>query len=75
MSDANPVFRDIDQPGLGKVRVGGSPLAFGGARPRRRRGPAPRLGEHTEQILAEDLGLSAREIAELRDRGVVAGPA
>ena len=38
-------------------------------------GPAPTLGEHTEQILAEELGLSAGEIAGLRDRGIVAGPA
>ena len=64
VSDANPVFRDIEQPGVGKVRVGGSPLAFGAiARDGPR--PAPRLGEHTEQILADDLGLSAGEIAAL----------
>jgi 2-methylfumaryl-CoA isomerase len=74
VSDANPVFRDIDQPGIGKVRVGGSPLAFGAIHrddPR----PAPQLGQHSEQILADDLGLSATEIAGLRDRGIVAGPA
>ena len=74
MSDANPVFRDIDQPGIGKVRVGGSPLTFG-AIGRDEPGPAPTLGQHTEQILADDLGLSAGEIAALRDRGIVAGPA
>ena len=33
------------------------------------------LGEHTEQILADELGLSSAEIARLRDAGVVAGPA
>jgi len=32
------------------------------------------LGEHTEQILAEVLGLSEREIGSLHDRGVVSGP-
>jgi 2-methylfumaryl-CoA isomerase len=36
--------------------------------------PAPQLGQHTEQVLAEDLGLSGGEIAALRDRGIVAGP-
>jgi len=72
--DANPVFRDIDQPGVGKVRVGGSPLAFS-AIDRDDPRPAPVLGEHTEQILAEELGMSSSEIADLRDRGVVAGPA
>jgi crotonobetainyl-CoA:carnitine CoA-transferase CaiB-like acyl-CoA transferase len=34
-------------------------------------GPAPRLGEHTDAVLAE-LGLSPTEVAELRSRGVVA---
>jgi 2-methylfumaryl-CoA isomerase len=74
VSDTNPVFRDIEQPGLGKLRVGGSPLAFSELHREDPR-PAPQLGEHSEQILAEDLGLSAHEIASLRDRGIVAGPA
>jgi 2-methylfumaryl-CoA isomerase len=34
--------------------------------------PAPRLGEHTDEILADYLGLSESEIARLHDRGVVA---
>jgi 2-methylfumaryl-CoA isomerase len=32
------------------------------------------LGEHTDEILAEELGLSAAEIGALHDAGVVAGP-
>lgn len=42
------------------------------------RGPpprAPRLGEHTEQVLAEVLGLAGHEIGRLHDQGLVAGPA
>jgi 2-methylfumaryl-CoA isomerase len=42
--------------------------------PRIRVRPAPLLGEHTEQILAEVLGLGATEIARLHDDGIVAGP-
>jgi 2-methylfumaryl-CoA isomerase len=34
--------------------------------------PAPILGADTEQVLAEVLGLSAGEIGELHDAGVVA---
>ena len=70
-SEANPMFRNIDQPGVGPVRAPGSPLAFG-AVPREDPTPAPLLGQHTEQILAGDLGLSAAEVARLHDRGVVA---
>lgn len=33
--------------------------------------PAPHLGEHTEEVLAKIGGLSAQEIAELRQAGVV----
>jgi crotonobetainyl-CoA:carnitine CoA-transferase CaiB-like acyl-CoA transferase len=32
--------------------------------------PAPALGEHTDEVLAE-AGLSREEIADLRDRGIV----
>lgn len=73
-SEANPVFKDIDQPGVGKVRVGGSPLSFS-AFLRRPPQPAPRLGQHTVEILSDELGLSSAEIGRLFDQGLVAGPA
>ncbi len=74
VSETNPVFREVDQPGLGMVRVGGSPLRYSAlaATPPQR---APQLGEHTEAILAEVLGLAPHEIGALFDRGIVAGPA
>lgn len=34
--------------------------------------PAPYLGQHSEEILAERLGLSSGEVARLIDRGIVA---
>lgn len=49
--------------------VVGSPLVLGGERPRVRRA-APRLGEHTDEVLRE-LGLAPEEIATLRADGVV----
>ena len=59
------------QPGLGTVRQLGSPLRLSRtpADPRR---PAPALGEHTEEVLA-DAGLSSGEVAKLRESGAVAG--
>ena len=65
------LFREVDQPQIGTYLSPGSPLAFDGAlavEPT----PAPRLGEHTEEILAEDLGLTTAEIGSLRANGTVA---
>ncbi|MGD9537652.1 MAG: CoA transferase [Alphaproteobacteria bacterium] len=70
---ANPMIAEIEQPGIGRYRVPGSPLDFG-AFLRQTPAPAPRLGEHTDAILADLLGLSGAEIGRLHDQGIVAGP-
>lgn len=70
----NPLFEEIDQPGVGRYPAAGLPLWFEGLD----RGPvqpAPRWGEHTDEVLAGVLGLSDGEIGKLHDGGVVAGPA
>ncbi len=66
------LFRDVEQPGIGTYLTPGSPLAFGGSIPVDP-SPAPELGEHTNEILADELGLSDLEIGRLYDDGVVAG--
>jgi 2-methylfumaryl-CoA isomerase len=72
-STANPLFEEVEHPGVGAYLMPGSPLWFTELerRPVRR---APVLGEHTEEILADVLALDAGEIARLHDAGVVAGP-
>jgi 2-methylfumaryl-CoA isomerase len=72
-STANPMFSEVEQPGIGTYLTPGSPLDFS-AVPRVPVRPAPRLGEHTEEVLAGVLGLSAAEIGRLHDDGTVAGP-
>ena len=89
-STANPMFSAVEQPGVGPMLAAGIPLDFQGlqrvpARPAPRRAATrahahrPRLGEHTEQALAELLGSGAAEFGRLHDRGVVgdavSGPA
>ena len=70
-STANPLFAEIDQPGIGTYLAPGSPHKFGAfAREHPR---APVLGEHTDEILSGELGLSDGEIGKLHDAGVVAG--
>jgi 2-methylfumaryl-CoA isomerase len=72
-SPANPLFAEVDQPGIGRYLAPGLPLDFSAA-PRQPTRPAPRLGEHTDLVLAEVLGLPAAEIGRLHDIGIAAGP-
>jgi 2-methylfumaryl-CoA isomerase len=70
-SEENPMFTDLDQPGIGMIRTPGTPLSFSKVErepPRR----APELGEHTEPVLTELLGLSSAEVGRLVERGLVA---
>ncbi|MBF0110939.1 MAG: CoA transferase [Magnetococcales bacterium] len=73
VSTKNPLFSMVDQPGIGSYLVPGAPIDFG-AFTREPPKPAPILGQHTDEILMKDLGLSADEIKSLRDGGIVAGP-
>ncbi len=72
-SVANPMFATIEQPGAGPVLAPGSPLAFSGGT-RLPPLPAPQLGQDTEAVLAEGLGLSTAAIGKLFATGIVAGP-
>jgi 2-methylfumaryl-CoA isomerase len=70
-SPANPLFEQVEHPGVGVYPMAGSPLWFSGA-PRAGVLRSPMLGEHTEEILADILGLSTNEIGRLHDSGTVA---
>jgi len=59
-----------DHPTLGEVRYPPSPVKFSDWE--MPRNPAPMLGEHTEEILTERLGLSPEDVARLEADEVVA---
>ena len=69
-STANPMFQETDQPGVGRHRIPGSPVRFD-AVDRVPATPAPLLGQHTDEILTEVLGLGAAEINSLHGRGLI----
>lgn len=62
---------ELDQPGIGGVISARSPLRLGGGYGRGT--VAPRLGEHTDEVLTRVLGLSGAELGGLHDRGIVDG--
>jgi 2-methylfumaryl-CoA isomerase len=66
----NPMFARVKQPGIGTLWSAASPFDFGAAL-RKPPGPAPLLGQHTDEILAGVLGLGDGEIGRLHDQGVV----
>lgn len=70
-STANPLFADVEHPETGEYLTPGPPLRFP-AESTTDPGPAPRLGQHTDEVLAEVLGLSSTDIARLHDDQVVA---
>jgi 2-methylfumaryl-CoA isomerase len=67
----NPLFSSVNQPGIGEYLMPSSPLRFSTSDNLPAR-PAPVLGQHTDEILAEELGLASHQIGALHDKQIVA---
>ena len=61
---------EVEHPQCGSIRLVNSPVKYSEAKPRVRR-PPPTLGQDTDEILREHLGLDQDQIQVLRDKGVV----
>ena len=70
--EAMAMSQVIRHPQIGDLRMAGVPWRFSRT-PGTIRRPAPRLGEHTAEVLAE-LGYDTKRIAALRTSGAVRGP-
>jgi crotonobetainyl-CoA:carnitine CoA-transferase CaiB-like acyl-CoA transferase len=60
----------IDHPELGEIVVPSSPLRLHGT-DKVAAGPSPAIGQHNAEIYGARFGLSAPEIAELKENGVI----
>jgi len=69
----NPLFGMVDEPGIGSYLAPGSPFDFSAAA-RQPAGPAPLVGQHTDEILLDVLGMSEGEVGQLHDEGIISGP-
>jgi 2-methylfumaryl-CoA isomerase len=72
-SPDNPMFAMVEHPDVGTYLMPGSPLNFE-AVPRTPIRRAPLLGEHTDEILLTELGMTEAEVARLHDANIIAGP-
>jgi len=67
---ARDMVVEVDHPRAGRVKALGHPIKFSGT-PGEQRRPAPLLGEHTREVLAE-IGYAAAEIEAFIREGAVA---
>ncbi len=71
---ARRAIAEIDHPIAGRVRMVAPPVVLSET-PGSVRRPAPLVGQHTDEVLRERLGLSETDIDRLRAAGIVGGHA
>ncbi|MGS0896338.1 CoA transferase [Burkholderia stagnalis] len=73
VGESNPLYERMSTAGVGPHWAAGTPVRAPD-RPRGAQRAAAMLGEHTDEVLAEVLGLDASARTQLREARVVAGP-
>jgi formyl-CoA transferase len=68
---ARGYWADLEHPRRGRVRVPNSPIRLHGSEPGVAARPAPLLGQDTDRVLGELLGLDADELSALHAAGVI----
>ena len=67
---ARDMLVSAEHPGVGPIRMVGRPIKFPGA-PQAPLRPPPQLGQHTDEVLRQELGLGDEVLAQLRRDGVI----
>ncbi len=63
-------FVDIDHSEAGKFKYPGAPYKLSGT-PWRIKTPAPRLGEHNEEVYCQKLGYARQDLVRMRQAGII----
>lgn len=71
LAQARNMVATLDHPTCGPMKFVNTPVKYSSSTPGIRMTP-PTLGQHTDEVLSEIVGLSPGEIKELRQAGVVA---
>lgn len=69
--DYRRFFHVLRHPVTGETRYPGLPMAFSGLERSLHRRPPPTLGQHNDEILGGELGLSSAELDDLRARKII----
>ena len=69
-TEARQMIETVQHPAIGELKLVGMPYKFSGT-PASVRRPPPTLGQHTDEILRDELGLDAAAIAALRRQKVI----
>ena len=62
---------EVEHPSCGPMKLVNTPVKYSYSTPGIRSAP-PTLGQHSDEVLRDILGLSPNEVKTLRDEGVVA---
>lgn len=66
---ARGFFVEVAHPAAGRLRQAGAPFKM--SKTPMTPGPAPLLGEHTAQLLTDELGYQGKDLVILKERGVI----
>ncbi|OJD28132.1 hypothetical protein ACJ73_00457 [Blastomyces percursus] len=61
---------EVDHPTCGPMKLVNTPIKYSDAKPGVRT-PPPTLGQHSDEVLRDFVGLGENEIAQLKKDGVV----
>jgi formyl-CoA transferase len=67
--EARGIMQTIEHPTTGKVKMPAWPVRFDGTPAKVK--PSPLLGQHVEDVLGSWLGMGPRDVAALREQGIV----
>jgi succinate--hydroxymethylglutarate CoA-transferase len=65
------MVKEVNHPACGPIKLVNTPVKWSESKPDIRM-PPPTLGQHTDEILSDVLGMDSANIEELRGEGVIA---